>query len=46
MVRRAMKHPVGWKTSAAAYAKTYADLLAARHPGAEHLEAQRLRAGA
>jgi starch synthase len=26
MVRRAMKHPVGWETSAAAYAKIYADL--------------------
>lgn len=27
MVRRAMKHPVGWETSAAAYAKIYRALL-------------------
>jgi starch synthase len=26
MVRRAMKHPVGWATSAGAYAKIYAEL--------------------
>ncbi|MGF1627830.1 MAG: glycogen synthase GlgA [Kiloniellaceae bacterium] len=33
MMRRAMKHPVGWKTSAAAYAKIYAELLEAGHRG-------------
>jgi starch synthase len=27
MMRRAMKHPVGWETSAAAYAEIYEDLL-------------------
>ncbi len=27
MVRRAMKHPVGWETSAEAYAKIYGELL-------------------
>ena len=27
MVRRAMRHPVGWETSAAAYAKTYAEMI-------------------
>ena len=30
MVRRAMKHPVGWETSAAAYAKIYGELLSDR----------------
>jgi starch synthase len=29
MMRRAMRHPVGWETSAAAYAKIYADLVEA-----------------
>ncbi len=29
IMRRAMKHPVGWQTSAAAYARTYADLRGA-----------------
>jgi starch synthase len=46
MVRRAMKHPVGWKTSAAAYAKTYTELLAARHLEARDLEARHLGVGA
>jgi starch synthase len=30
MMRRAMKHPVGWQTSAAAYARIYGELLQAR----------------
>ena len=30
MMRRAMKHPVGWQTSAAAYASLYAELLESR----------------
>ena len=34
MMRRAMKHPVGWETSAAAYAKIYTEML-----GVDALEA-------
>ncbi|WP_422368488.1 glycogen synthase GlgA [Pelagibius sp.] len=30
MVRRAMKHPVGWETSAAAYAKVYREMIEAQ----------------